>query len=326
MYGIQASEFGSEDVLAYTELAAPQPRAGQVRVRMHAAGVNPADTYIRSGAYEFFTPELPYTPGFDGAGVVDQVGSGVDTVKPGDRVFVAALGTPGCTGTYAELAVADATAVHPLPSSLSFAQGAAVGVPCVTAWRALFQRARLQPGETVFIHGASGGVGLHATQLAHAAGAVVIGSASTPAGADLVRAAGAAHVLDHGSAGYLNELTRITEGRGPSVIIEMAAHLNLEKDLTVLATAGRVVIVGSRGSLDFTPRLAMVKEATILGLALWNATPAETTDALTGVAAHLREGALAPVVGDTLPLREAAAAHRRVLEQGTRGKLVLIPE
>ncbi|GAA5701616.1 quinone oxidoreductase [Streptomyces avermitilis] len=326
MYGIQASEFGSEDVLAYTELAAPQPRAGQARVRMHAAGVNPADTYIRSGTYEFFRPDLPYTPGFDGAGVVDQVGAGVDTVKPGDRVFVAALGTPGCTGTYAELAVADAAAVRPLPSSLSFAQGAAIGVPCVTAWRALFQRARLQPGETVFIHGASGGVGLHATQLAHAAGAVVIGSASTPAGADLVRTAGAAHVLDHGSAGYLDELTRITDGRGPSVIIEMAAHLNLERDLTVLATAGRVVIVGSRGSLDFTPRLAMVKEATILGLALWNATPAETADALTGVAARLHEGSLVPVVGNTLPLREAAAAHRQVLEHGTRGKLVLIPE
>ncbi|MFG2779389.1 NADPH:quinone reductase [Streptomyces prunicolor] len=325
MYGIQVSEFGSEDVLVHTELVVPQPGTGQVRVRMRAAGVNPADTYVRSGTYEFFRPELPYTPGFDGAGVVDQVGAGVDTVKPGDRVFVAAQGTPGCTGTYAELAVVDATAVHPLPSSLSFAQGAAVGIPCVTAWRALFQRARLQPGETVFIHGASGGVGLHAAQLAHAAGAVVIGSASTPAGADLVRAVGVAHVLDHGSAGYLDELTGITDGRGPSVIIEMAAHLNLEKDLTVLATAGRVVIVGSRGSLDFTPRLAMVKEATILGLALWNATPAEKADALAGVAAHLRDGALVPIVGDTLPLREAAAVHRRVLEQGTRGKLVLIP-
>ncbi|MGA5205449.1 zinc-binding dehydrogenase [Streptomyces variegatus] len=173
------------------------------------------------------------------------------------------------------------------------------------------------------LHGQAGFEAEADTQLAHAAGAIVIGSASTPAGADLVRAAGATHVLDHGSAGYLDELTRITDGQGPSVIVEMAAHLNLEKDLTVLATAGRVVIVGS---LDFTPRLAMVKEATILGLALWNATPAETTDALTGVAARLREGALVPVVGDTLPLREAAAAHRCVLEQGTRGKLVLIPE
>jgi len=250
----------------------------------------------------------------------------VDVVKPGNRVFVAALRTPGCTGTYAELAVVAATAVHPLPSSLSFAQGAAIGIPCVTAWRALFQRARLQPGETVFVHGASGGVGLHTVQLARATGAVVIGSASTPEGADLVREAGATHVLNHGTAGYLEELARITDGRGPSVIIEMAAHLNLEKDLTVLATGGRVVIVGSRGSLDFTPRLAMVKEAAILGLALWNATPAEMADALTGVAAHLREGALAPVVGVTLPLREAATAHHRVLEQGTRGKLVLISE
>ncbi|QKZ15957.1 NADPH:quinone reductase [Streptomyces chartreusis] len=323
MFGIQVSQFGSEDVLEYTELPNPQPGPGQVRVRMHAAGVNPADTYIRSGGYAFYAPELPYTPGFDGAGTVDEVGADVDSFKPGDRVFVAALGTPGCSGTYAELAVADARAVHPLPETLSFGQGAAVGVPCLTAWRALFQKAHLQAGESILIHGASGGVGIHATQLAHSAGAVVIGTAGSDTGVELVRAAGAQHVLDHSKPGYLDEMTEITGGKGVSVIIEMQADTNLEQDLKALAVYGRVVVVGSRSSLDFSPRLTMIKEATIYGTAVWHATEQEAADALTGVADALRDGFIRPVVGDVMPLHEAAAAHRRILESSTRGKLVL---
>jgi NADPH2:quinone reductase len=326
VHGIQVSEFGGAEVLRYRALPVPEPGAGQVRVRMHAIGVNPADTYIRTGTYAFFTPELPYTPGFDGAGVVDAVGGGVGAVGSGDRVLVGALGTPGCSGTYAELAVVDAAAVHPLPSTLSYGQGAAVGVPCVTAWRALFQKAGLQPGETVLIHGASGGVGVPATQLAADAGAVVIGTAGSAAGAEVVRRSGAGHVLDHTAPGYLEELSGITDGRGVSVVVEMLADVNLEQDLGVLAVGGRVVIVGSRGRLEFTPRLTMIKEATVMGTALWNASEAETASALAAVAAKLRSGAVRPVVGEELPLREAAAAHRRILEPGAQGKLILVPD
>ena len=326
MHGIQASEFGGPEVLRYRELPVPEPGAGQVRVRLHAVGVNPADTYIRTGTYAFFKPELPYTPGFDGAGVVDEVGAGVEGVGPGDRVFVGALGTPGWSGAYAELAVVDAAGVHPLPSTLSYGQGAAVGVPCVTAWRALFQKAGLRPGETVLIHGASGGVGVPAIQLASDAGAVVIGTAGSAAGAEVVRDAGASHVLDHSAPGYLEQLPDLTGGRGVSVVVEMLADVNLEQDLGVLAVGGRVVVVGSRGRLEFTPRLTMVKEATVMGTALWNASESETTSALAALAAKLRSGALRPVVGEELPLREAAAAHRRILEPGARGKLILVPD
>jgi NADPH:quinone reductase len=326
VHGIQVSEFGGAEVLQYRTLPVPEPGAGQVRVRLHAIGVNPADTYIRTGTYAFFTPELPYTPGFDGAGVVDAVGAGGGEVAPGDRVFVGALGTSGCSGTYADLAVVDAAAVHPLPSTLSYGQGAAVGIPCVTAWRALFQKASLQPGETVLIHGASGGVGVPAIQLANDAGAVVIGTAGSAEGAEVVRRAGADHVLDHSTPGYLDELSGITGGRGVSVVVEMLADLNLERDLEVLAVGGRVVIVGSRGRLDFTPRLTMLKEATVMGTALWNASEAETARALAAVAAKLRTGAVRPVVGAELPLREAATAHRRILEPGARGKLILVPD
>ena len=326
MHGIQASEFGGPEVLRYRELPVPEPGSGQVRVRLHAVGVNPADTYIRTGTYAFFKPELPYTPGFDGAGVVDEVGAGVEGVGPGDRVFVGALGTLGWSGAYAELAVVDAAGVHPLPSTLSYGQGAAVGVPCVTAWRALFQKAGLRPGETVLIHGASGGVGVPATQLASDAGAVVIGTAGSAAGAEVVRDAGASHVLDHSEPGYLEQLPDLTGGRGVSVVVEMLADVNLEQDLGVLAVGGRVVVVGSRGRLEFTPRLTMIKEATVMGTALWNASEAETAAALAGVAAKLRSGALEPVVGEELPLREAALAHRRILEPGARGKLILVPD
>jgi NADPH2:quinone reductase len=326
MHGIQASEFGGPEVLRYRELPVPEPGAGQVRVRLHAVGVNPADTYIRTGTYAFFKPELPYTPGFDGAGVVDEVGAGVEGVGPGDRVFLGALGTPGWSGAYAELAVVDAAGVHPLPSTLSYGQGAAVGVPCVTAWRALFQKAGLRPGETVLIHGASGGVGVPATQLASDAGAVVIGTAGSAAGAEVVRDAGASHVLDHSAPGYLEQLPDLTGGRGVSVVVEMLADVNLEQDLGILAVGGRVVVVGSRGRLEFTPRLTMIKEATVMGTALWNASESETTSALSAVAAKLRSGVLCPVVGEELPLREAAAAHRRILEPGARGKLILVPD
>jgi len=326
MYAIQVSEFGTHDVLTYTTLPTPEPGAGQVRVRMHAVGVNPADAYIRSGTYAFFTPQLPYTPGFDGAGVVDEVGRGVDTVRPGDRVFVGALGTRGCSGTYAELAVVDAAAIHPLPPTVSFSHGAAVGIPCVTAWRALFQKANVQPGETVLIHGASGGVGIPATQLARDAAAVAIGTAGSPRAADLVRAAGARYVLDHTSPGYLDELARITDGLGVDVIIEMLADVNLKRDLEVLAKGGRIVVVGSRGSLNFTPRLTMLKEATILGTALWNASEFETAEALAAVTQKLRDGVIHPVIADEFPLRDAPAAHRKLFEPGTRGKLILIAE
>ena len=324
MHGIRVAEFGSEDVLSYVSMPEPEPAAGQVRVRIRAAGVNPADTYVRTGTYAFYKPALPYTPGFDGAGEVDAVGPGVTGLAPGDRVLVHALGAVS-TGTYAESVVADAATVHPLPASLSYSQGAAVGVPCVTAWRALFQKADLRPGETVLIHGASGGVGLPATQLAHDAQAVVIGTAGSGAGADLVRAAGADHVLDHAAPGYLDEVLRITSGQGVPVIIEMLANENLERDLGVLAVGGRIVIVGSRGELPFTPRLTMLKEATILGTALWNATASENAEALAAVARKLAEGTIDLVVGTELPLRDAPLAHRQILRSHAKGKMVLIP-
>lgn len=323
MRAIQQEEFGGPEVLRVTEVASPEVGAGEVRVRLRAAGVNPAEAYIRTGTYAFFVPALPYTPGFDGAGTVDAVGAGVDHVVAAQRVYVSSILSAHRTGTYAEEVVCSADGVHPLPEGLEFAQGAALGVPATTAYRALHQRGGLRPGETVLVHGASGGVGLCAVQLAVAAGAVVVGTAGSPAGRDAVAAAGAHHVVDHTDPDHLAEVARLTGGQGPHLVIEMLADRNLDGDLGVLACYGRVVVVGSRGSLDFAPRLTMAKEADIRGMALWNAPEDAWAAASRGVADAVATGTLVPVVGRTYPLAEAALAQRQLLELPARGKVVL---
>lgn len=322
MNAIRARTFGAPDVLRLEELEPFTAGEHDVVVRLQAAGVNPVDTYVRSGTYARL-PSLPYTPGTDGAGLVEQVGAGVTHVRPGDRVYVAGLLARRCTGTYAEVVACEATAVHALPARVSFSQGAAVGVPYATAWRALFQRAKVEAGETVFVHGASGGVGLAAVQMARAAGLTVIGSAGTPRGREVVAAQGAHHVVDHSQDDGLRTVLDATGGRGADVILEMLANRNLERDFSVLAMRGRVVVIGSRGAIEFTPRLTMAREAAILGMALWNVDADEHWRIHRGLAAGLEGGWLTPVVGREIPLAEAARAHREVLEPGALGKIVL---
>jgi NADPH2:quinone reductase len=207
---------------------------------------------------------------------------------------------------------------------VTFAQGAAVGVPYATAYRALFHRGRAVPGETVLIHGASGGVGIAAVQLAAAAGLIVIGTAGTDRGRALVREQGAHHVLDHTQPGHLDQLPGLTGGHGPDVIVENLANVNLARDLEAVARYGRVVVVGNRGSIEINPRMTMTKDSAILGLALWNATDQEMTSIHAALVAGLANATLRPVVGRELPLKEAAAAHVAVLEPGAHGKIVLL--
>lgn len=323
MKAIQMSAFGGPEVLNYVEVEEPVPNENEVRVKLYYAGVNPAETYIRQGGYAFFEPELPYTPGFDGAGVVDEVGPGVTRLKPGDRVFVSSSLANRKTGTYAEKVVCDADAVYQLPESISFEQGAALGVPGTAAYRALFHRARVKPGETVLIHGASGGVGLLAVQMAKYIGAKVIGTAGTEEGIELVKQAGADAVLNHNEPDYLDALPSTTDNQGIDVILEMLANVNLVNDFTYLNKFGRIVIVGNRGSLDFNPRLAMGKEADILGMVVWNAPIDEYNESLIGIEAALKNGGLKPIVGKIFPLNEAQKAHVEIIEGKAKGKMVL---
>ncbi|MCC7124282.1 MAG: NADPH:quinone reductase [Acidobacteria bacterium] len=321
MLSIVARAFGPPSVLQLEELPDPTPLAGEVRVRVHAAGVNPYDTYMRAGGYAI-SPELPYVPGADAAGVIDALGDGVQGWKVGDRVYISGTATHRAYGAYSSMVVCRVHQIHRLPDRLTFAQGAAINVPYATAWRAVFQRAQAERGETIFIHGASGAVGLAAVQMARAAGLTVIGTASTPEGTEEARAQGAHHVLNHRASGYLDELTTLTGG-GPNIIIEMLANQNLDHDLGIIAKFGRIVIVGSRGRVEIDPRRIMSKEATVMGTAFWNLSEEEVSAIHAAMAASLANGALSPVIGRELPLAEAAQAHERVMQPGARGKIVL---
>jgi NADPH2:quinone reductase len=323
MRAIRVAAFGGPEVLTIAEVPDPQPGHGQVRVRVHAAGVNPVETYIRTGTYAS-KPALPYTPGSDGAGVVDALGDGVTGLAVGDRVFLA--GPMGAsTGTYAELVVNNAANVHRLPDGISFAQGAALGVPASTAWRALFQKARLTAGDTVLVHGGSGAVGNATIQLARGAGATVIATAGSAKGLDLIRELGAHHAVDHSQPDYAAAITAASGGRGPDVIVEMLANVNLAMDAAMLAPRGRIVVVGSRGALEFMPRLLMARDATVYGMTLPNMTADEWREVNAGVQAALAAGTLRSIVSRELPLAEAAQAHTLVMTSGAAGKIVLVP-
>jgi len=319
MKAIRVSKFGGPDVLALEENAALVPGPGQVLVRIEAAGVNPADVYIHSGSYG--QRPLPYTPGSDAAGTIEALGESVAGVTVGQRVYTA--GT--LTGVYAEKALCRPSQVQPLPERLSFAQGAAIHVPYYTAYYGLLLRAGAKPGETMLVHGASGGVGLAAVQIARAAGLTVIGTASSDKGKAAVLEAGANSVLDHAKDGYLDEVKALTGGKGPDVILEMLANVNLLKDLGVVAQDGRVVIIGSRGPIEIDPRLTMQRNSNILGLSLMNATEAELTQIRAALGAGFANGTLTPIVAREFPLAEAAAAHKAIMEPGAFGKIVLVP-
>ena len=320
MKAIRVDQFGEPDVLRLVELPVPQPTVGQVLVRLHAIGVNPVEAYIRSGNYAR-KPALPYTLGSDAAGIVEAVGGEVTAFKPGDRVYTA--GT--ISGSYAESALCESSHVHPLPANVSFAQGAAIGVPYATAYRALIQRGQARAGESVLIHGASGGVGIAGVQLACAHGLKVLGTAGTEAGRQLVMQQGAHQVFDHGAADYSGKILQATGNRGVDVILEMLANRNLAKDLTLLAPGGRVVVIGSRGRVEIDPRETMIREADIRGMVLFNTPPAELKQIHTALIEGLKNGILRPVIAREFALAEAAHAHIAVMESGARGKIVLVP-
>ena len=320
MKAIRIHEFGDPEVMKLEEVPDPTPGAGQVVVRAHAVGVNPVETYIRSGAYARL-PELPYTPGADAAGVIEAVGGGVTRVGVGDRVYVAG----SLSGSYAALVLCEEKQVHRLPDNVSYAQGAAVNIPYATAYRALHHRGGAQPGETLLVHGASGAVGTASVQIGVAHGMTVIGTAGTERGAELVREQGAQHVLNHHEEGYLARLMEITADQGVDVILEMLSNVNLAKDLTVLAQGGRVVVIGCRGTVEINPRDAMARDADIRGMVLMNGSEPEIASIHAALGAGLANGTLRPVVGREMPLGDAPQAHTAVLEPGAYGKIVLLP-
>jgi len=320
MKAIRVHQFGGPEVLKLEEVPTPKPDTGQVLVRVRAIGVNPYDTYMRAGTYAI-KPPLPYTPGSDAAGTVEAVGPGVIKVKPGDRVYTART----LTGAYAEYTLALEEQVNRLPDNVSFEQGAGVWVPYGTAYHALHHFAKVRAGETVLVHGASGGVGTAAVQISRAMGMTVFGTAGTDKGLDLVKREGAHQAFNHRTTGYHEEIMKASGGKGVNVILEMLANVNLGSDLKMLALEGRVVVIGSRGDVTITPRDLMSRRASVRAFTLWAAQPAEVAEIHAGLFAGMENGTLRPVVAKKLPLAEAARAHKEISEPGAEGKIVLVP-
>jgi NADPH2:quinone reductase len=280
MKAIRVHRFGGPEVLRLEEVPDPKPGLNQVLVRIRAAGVNPVETYVRAGAYARL-PELPYIPGSDAAGEVVQAAG---SFAAGDRVYV--MGVPA----YAEMVAAPLESVWPLPDRLSFEQGAAVGVPYVTAHFAVHATGETRPGDWVLVHGASGAVGTAAVPIAH---------------------------------GAMEDAIAATGGHGFDVIVEMLANVNLGKDLPALAPGGRVIIVGSRGTVEVNPRDLMSRGASVRGLMRTNATADDNRRVNLALLAGFRNGTLTPIVGRRFPLADAAAAHEAVMAPGALGKIVL---
>lgn len=316
MNAIRVSAFGDPSVLEFQNIPSPSPAPGQLLVRLHAAGVNPVEAYVRSGKYARL-PTLPYTPGSDGAGIVEQ--SDLPSLPPGARVYI----TGSLTGAYAEQTLCTPDQLFPLPEKTSFEQGAALGVPYGTATWALFNRGHARPGETLLIHGASGGVGLAALQLATAAGLRVFGTAGTPEGLDLILRNGAEAAFNHRDPQYLDQIKAATDGRALDIILEMLANQNLGHDLTLLGPRGRVVVVGSRGPVQIDPRNLMLREADIRGITLFSATPGERAEIYRRITSGLEDGSLNPVIGHAFPLSDAARAHEQIITSSAHGKIVL---
>jgi NADPH2:quinone reductase len=319
MKAIRIHEFGGPEVMRIEDMPDPAPGSGQVLVKVHAVGINPVETYMRSGLYTP-RPDLPYTPGTDAAGTVEAIGEGVGGLAPGDRVYTSAT----VTGAYAEKVLCERSRVHKMAEGVSFSKGAAIGVPYSAAFRALFQRARAVPGEVVLVHGADGSVGIAAMQFARARGIDIVATVGSEEGRALAERCGARHIVGHFDKDHMERVLSFTGGRGVDVIIEMLANVNLGGDLPILAPGGRVVIIGSRGPVEINPRDLMRPEASILGMLVFSAQEKDVSSIHAAVAAGLENHTLDPVIDRKIALADAAEAHRVLEAHKTVGKIVLV--
>lgn len=324
MKAIRFHSFGGPEVLQLDDVADPVPGPDEVVIRVRAAGVNPADTYMRNGTYRI-KPDLPCIPGGDAAGDIAAVGENVTGLSVGDRVFAGVAMGLEFSGCYAEMLKRPAIHVLRIPDGVSYAEAVTFGVSYPTAHYALFLRGNARTGECVFIHGASGSVGTSAIQLAKRAGLTVIGSAGSAAGVDLVLQEGADYAVNHAQSGYLEAVVAASGGKGPDIILEMLANVNLAADMEIAAPQARILIIGNRGEIRINPRAMMMKELDIRGIMLWNAAEEQLAAIMSDILAAAAEGKLRPKVGRELPLSEAAKAHEFVVQDGNAGKVVLVP-
>ncbi|MBX5467288.1 MAG: NADPH:quinone reductase [Firmicutes bacterium] len=311
MRAIVVRALGGPEGMHLQEETLPPPGPGEVRVRLYAAGVNPVDRMTRLGAVG--QAAVPYIPGSDGAGEVIAVGPGVTRVQVGDRVYVA--GAP----TYAEETNAPEAAVWPLPAHLSFEQGAAIGIPYLTAWRALTLSGAV-PGDWVLVHGASGGVGMAAVQIGRAHGLRVVGTASTEAGRELVQAHGAEAALAHDD---LEGLKAVTSGEGYPAILTMRGAQTLDLDLRLAKPLGTIVVIGATGPVTVQTPDLLGKTVSVRGYTNRQVTPEERVRIHHALAGLFQAGLARPVIGRRYPLEQAGEAQESLFREPATGKVVL---
>jgi len=311
------------DALRWQELPTPEPKPGEVRIRIRAASLNFPDLLIVRGQYQF-KPPLPFVPGAEYAGVVDAVGAGVTHLRPGDAV--AALGGTGGFGTHA---CVDAARVLPLPPGFAVEDGAAFAFTYGTSHHALIDRGQLQAGETVLVLGAAGGVGTAALQIAKAAGAHVIAAASSAEKCALCRELGADATLNYGTEDVRDRLKALTGGKGPDVVYDPVGGALAEPVFRSIAWRGRYLVVGfAQGAIPALPwNLALLKGASIVGV-FWGEfvkrEPRASAAALAQLARWYAEGKVKPVIDQRLPMSELRSAYARMGSRQVMGKLLLV--
>ena len=324
MKSIRIHEFGGAEKMAYEDAPEPAPGEGEVLVRVKAAGVNPVDVAIRSGKHPAAAMmNLPYIPGIEAAGEVEALGAGVTELKEGDAVFGRVEG-----GGYCELTRMAQTEASKVPDGFSFEEAGGIPIVFMTAWQALFNKANLQPGETVLVQAGGGGVGTAAIQLAKWKGANVLTTVGSQEKAERAKALGADHVILYKESLFDEEAKRLTDDKGVDVIIETVAADNLARDVSALALFGRIVVIGNgtgKGpDATFSVGPALFRDLHLFSMTMFNAGP-QVPGILKGLGEVFAGGVVRPQGGNAFPLKEAAAAHEALLAGKFFGKAVLSP-
>ncbi len=324
MKAILVEEFGEPEVLRHTEVERPEPGEGEVLIEVHSSGVNYADTMRRRDQY-VIRQDLPFTPGSEVAGVVSEVGPGVENASVGDRV-VTLLGTDG----YAEYAVAPAGNLIPIPEGLDFDTAAAIPLQGLTAYHVIKTSGQMAQGEAVLVHAAAGGVGTLAVQMAKLMGAgLVIATASSGEKLDLARSLGADVLIDYTEEDWPEKVREATGGRGADIILEMVGGDFLDKNLQCLAPWGRMVVFGAasgeRGTIDAMALLKKNHSVTGFYLPQVMSLPDLFVPSLREMMGWIGSGDLKLTLGTRYPLEKAAEAHADLEGRRTTGKLVLNP-
>jgi NADPH2:quinone reductase len=313
------TETGKPDVIRYGPLPSPEPRPGEVRVRVMAASVNPIDTYLRSGMVAANLP-MPFIPGCDFAGIVDGIGEGVTRFKAGDRVWGSNQGLLGRQGTFAEYCCPAEEWTYSLPRSVSFRDAAAVALVGITSHLGLFRAAQLRPGETVFVNGGTGGVGAMVVQMAKAVGANVVTTVGSSEKVVLAKSLGADVALNYKSDDLAAGIKAATAGKGIDVWYETQPPTDLDTTVATMAPGGRVVVMAGRNARPVFPNGPFyVKGLSLHGFAMFNVPPAEQRVAAEEINRWFTDGKLKASIGKVFPLAEAAAAHA-LQEENTLGK------